>query len=91
MITDILKGTMDKFYGIDRSLDIDGQQTVGKTETVDDSKGTWFCGYVHYYTAAIWAGYDQPHPIPGIYGATVTRRIQKGITTDIHKDLPEKD
>ena len=91
MITDILKGTMDKSYGTGRGLDIDGQQAAGKTGTANDSKDTWFCGYTRYYTAAVWVGYDQPRPMPGIYGATVAGRIWKGIMTDIHKDLPEKD
>ena len=42
MITDILKGTMDKSYGTGRGLDIDGQQAAGKTGTANDSKDTWF-------------------------------------------------
>ena len=91
MITDILKGTMDKSYGTGRGLDIEGQQAAGKTGTANDSKDTWFCGYTRYYTAAVWVGYDQPRPMPGIYGATVAGRIWKGVMTDIHKDLPEKD
>lgn len=91
MITDILKGTMDKSYGTGRGLDIDGQQVAGKTGTANDSKDTWFCGYTRYYTAAVWVGYDTPRAMPGIYGATVSGKIWKNVMTDIHSDLPEKD
>lgn len=91
IITDILKGTMDKPYGTGRGLDIEGQQAAGKTGTANDSKDTWFCGYTRYYTAAVWLGYDTPRAMPGIYGATVSGQIWHDVMTEIHQGLAEKD
>ena len=91
ILTDVLKGTMDRSYGTGRGLDIDGQQAAGKTGTANDSKDTWFCGYTRYYSTAIWVGYDTPRAMPGIFGATVAGKIWKEIMTDIHEGLPEYD
>lgn len=91
LITDVLKGTMDKEYGTGRGLDISGQQAAGKTGTANGSKDTWFCGYTPYYSCSVWIGYDIPRVMPGIYGATVSGRIWHNVMTRIHKGLPEKD
>ena len=91
ILTDVLKGTMDKSFGTGRGLDIPGQQAAGKTGTANDSKDTWFCGYTRYYTAAVWMGYDTPRAMPGIYGATVAGKIWQSIMTRVHEGLPELD
>ena len=36
---------------------ISGQTVAGKTGTTNDAFDYWFCGYTHYYTAAVWTGY----------------------------------
>ena len=91
ILTDVLKGTMDKPYGTGRGLDIDGQQAAGKTGTTNDSKDTWFCGYTRYYTAAVWVGYDTPRPMPGIYGATIAGHIWQDAMTRLHEGFQELD
>ena len=91
MITDILKGTLDKEYGTGYGLDISGQQAAGKTGTTNSSKDTWFCGYTRYYTMAVWVGYDTPKAMPGIYGATYAGKIWHDAMTDLHRSLPELD
>lgn len=91
LITDILKGTMDKEYGTGRGLDLPGQEAAGKTGTANGSKDTWFCGYTKYYSCSIWIGYDTPRVMPGIYGATVSGRIWKNVMEKFHQDLPVKD
>ena len=91
MVTDVLKGTMDKEYGTGHGLDINGQQAAGKTGTTNDNKDAWFCGYTRYYTTAVWMGYDVPKKMTGIYGATYAGKIWKNIMTELHKDLAEWD
>ena len=91
IITDVLKGTMDKPYGTGRGLDIAGQQAAGKTGTANDSKDPWFCGYTRYYTTAVWLGYDTPRAMPGTYGATVSGQIWHDVMTELHQDLEEWD
>jgi len=91
MLTDILKGTMDKEYGTGYGLDISGQQAAGKTGTTNSSKDTWFCGYTKYYTTAVWVGYDTPRAMPGIYGSTYAGKIWHDVMTDLHVNVPQKD
>ena len=42
---------------------IPGMTIAGKTGTTSDDRDRWFCGYNHYYTAAVWCGYDEPEEI----------------------------
>jgi len=91
MITDVLKGTMDKEYGTGYGLDIKGQQAAGKTGTTNSNKDTWFCGYTKYYTSAVWVGYDTPRAMPGVFGSTYAGKIWHDVMTDLHNGLPEKD
>lgn len=42
---------------------VDGITCAGKTGTTSDDKDRWFCGYNHYYTTAVWVGYDEPEQI----------------------------
>lgn len=91
MITDILKGTMDKEYATGYGLDIDGQEAAGKTGTTNSSKDAWFCGYTRYYTTAVWMGYDTPKAMPGVYGATYSGRMWKTLMSQLHSGLERWD
>lgn len=91
MLTDILKGTLDKEYGTGYGLDLDHEQAAGKTGTTNSSKDTWFCGYTRYYTTAVWVGYDTPRAMPGIYGSTYAGKIWHDVMSDLHVNVPEKD
>lgn len=42
---------------------VPGITCAGKTGTTTDDKDRWFCGYNHYYTTAVWVGYDEPEQI----------------------------
>ncbi len=90
MITDVLKGTLDKPYGTGYGLGLD-IPAAGKTGTTNSSKDTWFCGYTKYYTTAVWVGYDTPKAMPGIYGKTYAGKIWHDFMAEINKDLPLQD
>jgi penicillin-binding protein 1A len=90
MITDVLKGTMNKPYGTGRGLGLK-IPAAGKTGTTNSSKDTWFCGYTKYYTTAVWVGYDTPKSMPGVYGSTYAGRIWHDFMTGINEGLEAKD
>lgn len=90
MITDVLKGTLDKPYGTGHGLGLD-IPAAGKTGTTNSSKDTWFCGYTKYYTTAVWVGYDIPKAMPGIYGKTYAGRIWHDFMAEINQGLPSQD
>ena len=85
MMTDVLKGVFNESYGTGRTLKLDGDQIcAGKTGTTNSSKDVWFCGYTKYYTTVVWAGYDSPRAMPGVYGASVPGVIWKDYMNKIH-------
>ena len=90
MVTDVLKGTLDKPYGTGSGLGI-GVPAAGKTGTTNSSKDTLFCGYTRYYTTAIWVGYDTPRAMPGVYGKTYSGKMWHDFMAEINKDLPPLD
>ncbi|MEY8356333.1 transglycosylase domain-containing protein [Lachnospiraceae bacterium 54-53] len=90
MITDVLKGTLDKSYGTGYGLGLD-VPAAGKTGTTNSNKDTWFCGYTKYYTTAIWVGYDTPKAMPGVYGKTYSGRIWHDFMAGINSGLPAQD
>ena len=90
MVTDVLKGTLDKPYGTGAGLGLT-VPAAGKTGTTNSNKDTWFCGYTKYYTTAIWVGYDTPKAMPGVYGKTYSGRIWHDFMAEINKDLPAMD
>lgn len=90
MITDVLKGTLDKSYGTGYGLGLD-VPAAGKTGTTNSNKDTWFCGYTKYYTTAVWVGYDTPKAMPGVYGKTYSGGIWHDIMAEINSGLPAQD
>lgn len=90
MITDVLKGTLDKPYGTGNGLGL-SIPAAGKTGTTNSNKDTWFCGYTKYYTTAVWVGYDTPKAMPGVYGKTYAGRIWHDFMETIHEGLPPLD
>lgn len=92
MLTDVLKGTINKPYGTGHGLALKHNiPAAGKTGTTNNNKDTWFCGYTPQYTAAIWSGYDIPRPMPGVFGSTYSGKIWKNVMDAIHEGLPVED
>ncbi|GLC79147.1 transglycosylase domain-containing protein [Lacrimispora brassicae] len=90
MITDVLKGTLEKSYGTGYGLGL-GIPAAGKTGTTNSNKDTWFCGYTKHYTTAIWVGYDTPKAMPGVYGKTYSGKIWHDFMAEINSGLPVQD
>lgn len=54
---DVLKSGTGKNYNVDTAI------CAAKTGTTNDNKDSWLVGYSHYYTTAVWCGYDMPQEI----------------------------
>lgn len=91
IITDMLKDVIEKPYGTGYELNVPNQIIAGKTGTTNENKDGWFVGYSKYYTVAVWTGYDNPKPMPGIYGKTYSGKIWKDVMTLLHQNLPTLD
>lgn len=61
MMTDCMKDVLRN--GTGKSYNIDTGICAAKTGTTNDNKDTWLVGYSHYYTTAVWCGYDMPREI----------------------------
>lgn len=90
MVTDVLKGTLEKPYGTGYGLGLN-IPAAGKTGTTNDNKDAWFCGYTKYYTTAIWMGYDTPKGMPGVYGKTYSGKMWHDFMAGINDGLPAED
>lgn len=88
LLTDAMKDVVTK--GTGTACAISGQQVAGKTGTTSSNKDVWFAGYTPYYTATIWAGYDNNLSLEGDE-KNFHKKIWKNIMTRVHENLEEKD
>ncbi len=63
---------------------------AGKTGTTSDYNDVWFAGYTPYYTASVWAGYDNNEKLPGDGSRNLAKNLWRGVMSRIHADLPNK-
>ncbi|MGN8800831.1 transglycosylase domain-containing protein [Candidatus Merdisoma sp. HCP28S3_D10] len=56
--------------GTGKAVNFGGMSIAGKTGTTSDNRDVWFVGYTPYYTAGIWAGYDNNHELSSKKGET---------------------
>lgn len=74
LITDILKGAVER--GTSRGLKEYGYSGIvaGKTGTTNEFKDSWFAGYTPQLLSLVWIGYDSNKPT-GLSGASGAMRI----------------
>ena len=89
MMTDVLKGVLTS--GTGTSYNVSNAICAGKTGTTNDVKDVWFAGYSHYYTTAVWCGYDMPKEIDAQVGKKTAGKIWQNYMEVIHegKELVE--
>ena len=64
---------------------------AGKTGTTTDNVDVWFAGFTPYYTAAVWAGYDNNHHLNSSAGETRYHlNIWREVMSRIHENLENK-
>lgn len=76
--------------GTGTAAQISGQPVAGKTGTTEKNTDSWFCGFTPYYTASIWAGFDDNSRTVSGSGSSSPvphTRIWSAIMTQIHAGL----
>lgn len=62
---------------------------AGKTGTSQKTQDVWFAGFTPYYTATVWAGYDNNVSLNTKDGeSNVAKNLWKAIMKRVHEDLP---
>jgi len=75
--------------GTGSAANIHTTQLAGKTGSTSSYRDRWFCAFTHYYTAAVWCGYDTPEVISVTDGSgghpavTMWRRVLKPLHEDV--------
>ncbi len=65
---------------------LDNMSCAGKSGTTSKNNDIWFVGFTPYYTAGIWAGYDDNQDLTGDNGGTRFHKdIWKKIMTRVHE------
>ncbi len=68
-----------------------GMNIAGKTGTTTDNNDVWFAGFTPYYTAGVWAGYDNNHKLNSSAGETRYHlNIWREVMSRIHENLENK-
>lgn len=84
LLTQAMKDVVTK--GTGKAVNFGGMTIAGKTGTTTDDKDVWFAGYTPYYTAGVWAGYDEPTKLAknekGYH-----KQLWKAVMSRIHKEL----
>lgn len=73
--------------GTGTAADFDGMTIAGKTGTTTSNKDKWFVGYSHYYTAAVWVGYDQQERIGS--NKYLAAELWKKVMEPLHEELED--
>ena len=62
---------------------------AGKTGTSQKTQDVWFAGYTPYYTATVWAGYDNNVSLNTKNGeSNVAKNLWRSIMRRVHEELP---
>ena len=84
LLTDAMEDVVTK--GTGGACAVSGQHVAGKTGTTSSNKDVWFAGYTPYYTATVWAGYDNNLSLEGDE-KNFHKKIWKNIMTRVHENL----
>ncbi len=98
LLTDALKASMlpSKLYSsgamsvssTSPAAHLDNMSCAGKSGTTSKSYDIWFVGFTPYYTAGVWAGYDNNEST--LSGqSSFHKQIWKKIMTQVHDGLPD--
>ncbi len=87
LITSMLQSVVERGTGTRAALD---RPVAGKTGTSDEGRDAWFVGYTPDLAAAVWLGYDQPRPMPLVYGGSYAAPIWKAIVSRALSGTPSR-
>jgi len=88
LLTSAMKDVVNQ--GTGTATRFSGMTIAGKTGTTSKNNDIWFVGYTPYYTAGVWAGYDNNHKLGK--GETSFHKVMwKKVMSRIHEELENKD
>lgn len=94
LLIDCMKGVINGAGGTGGPAAIKGMTLAGKTGTTSENRDVWFEGMTPYYTAGIWAGYDNngyKHELSGSGETSFHKPLWSKVMTRVHEGLENKD
>ena len=79
--------------GTGASVNFGNMSIAGKTGTTTGYVDVWFSGYTPYYTASVWAGYDNTLTTTKLHGdqeRRLARNLWRNVMSQIHEGLPNE-
>ena len=76
--------------GTGGSVNFGGMSIAGKTGTTTDYHDVWFAGYTPYYTATVWAGFDDNTKLSSTAEKNLAKKLWREVMSDIHQDLENR-
>lgn len=90
LLTSAMQDVVNK--GTGGAVKFNGMNIAGKTGTTTSDKDVWFVGYTPYYTAGVWAGYDQPATkLKNKAEKNYHKKLWKSVMSRIHEELENKE
>ena len=86
LLTDAMQTVVTQ--GTGASVNFGNMAIAGKTGTTSDYNDIWFCGYTPYYTASVWAGYDNNVKLRKGEERNVAKKLWRAVMARIHEELP---
>ncbi|MBQ8118315.1 MAG: transglycosylase domain-containing protein [Lachnospiraceae bacterium] len=92
LLTDAMRDVVTKGTGARVNFN-SNMAIAGKTGTSQKTQDVWFAGYTPYYTATVWAGYDNnvnmnTSSSESVNESNTAKRLWKAIMKRVHEDLP---
>lgn len=93
LLVDCMKDVITGAGGTGTAAKINGMTTAGKTGTTSDNLDIWFEGMTPYYTAGIWAGYDNSGYKHSLANSETQfhKKLWAKIMTRVHEGMENKD
>ncbi len=79
--------------GTGGSVNFGNMSIAGKTGTTSDYVDVWFTGYTPYYTASVWAGYDNTLSSTKLSSSeekNLAKKLWRIVMSEIHAELPNE-
>lgn len=93
LLVDCMKDVITGTGGTGTAAKVSGMTTAGKTGTTSDNLDIWFEGMTPYYTAGIWAGYDNSGYKHSLSNSETQfhKKLWAKIMTRVHEGMENKD
>lgn len=89
LLTDAMVDVVTK--GTGGAVNFGNMAIAGKTGTTTAYKDVWFSGYTPYYTATVWAGYDNNVELARSNGErNLAKTLWRAVMSQVHAELPNE-